>query len=80
MVVALVAIAVPFAAVAIPFNLFVSDKSLKKVGAVLLTAIVVSAYIGYVRLAEKRSVSEFSGPHALRELGAGCCWGRCSCR
>lgn len=71
MVVALVAIAVPFAAVAIPFNLFVSDKSLKKAGALLLTAIVVSAYMGYVRLAEKRSASELSGPHALRELGAG---------
>ncbi|MFZ1903850.1 MAG: CPBP family intramembrane glutamic endopeptidase [Steroidobacteraceae bacterium] len=70
-VVALVAIAVPFAAVAIPFNRFVSDKSLKKVGALLLTAIVVSAYMGYVRLAEKRSASELSGPHALRELGAG---------
>jgi hypothetical protein len=70
-VVALLAIAIPFAAVAIPFNLYVSDKSLKKVGAVLLTAVVLSAYSEYVRLVEKRSVSELSAPHALRELGAG---------
>src|SRR6202167_5918387 len=68
---ALLAIAVPFAAVGIPFNLFVSDKLLKKAGAVLLTLVVVSAYSGYVRLAEKRSVAELSGPHAVRELGAG---------
>jgi uncharacterized protein len=70
-VAALLAIAIPFAAVAIPINLYVYDKSLKKAGALLLTAVVVSAYAGYVRLVEKRSVSEFSTPHALRELGAG---------
>ena len=70
-VAALLAIAVPFAAVAIPFNLYVSDKLLKKAGALLLTVVVVSAYSGYVRLAEKRSVAELSGPHAVRELGAG---------
>jgi hypothetical protein len=70
-VAALLAIAVPFAAVAIPFNLFVSDKLLKKAGAVLLTLVVVSAYSGYVRLVEKRSVAELSRPHAVRELGAG---------
>jgi uncharacterized protein len=69
--VALLAIAIPFAAVAIPFNLYVSDKSLKKAGALLLTAVVVSAYSGYVRLVEKRPASELSGPHALRELAAG---------
>jgi uncharacterized protein len=70
-VAALLAIAVPFAAVAIPFNLYVSDKLLKKAGALLLTIVVVSAYSGYVRLVEKRSVAELSGPHAVRELGAG---------
>ncbi len=70
-VLALLAIAIPFTAVAIPFNLYVSDKSLKKAGAVLLTAIVLGAYSGYVRLVEKRSVSELSGSHALRELAAG---------
>ncbi len=70
-VAALLAIALPFAALAIPISLFVSDKSLKKAGALLLTAIVVCAYRAYVRLVEKRPVAEFSSPHALRELGAG---------
>ncbi len=71
LVAALLAIAIPFAAVAIPLNLYVADKSLKKAGALLLTAVVVSAYSAYVHLVEKRSVAELSGPHALRELGAG---------
>lgn len=70
-VAALLAIAVPFAAVAIPFNLYVSDKLLKKAGALLLSIVVVSAYSAYVRLVEKRPVAELSGPHAVRELGAG---------
>jgi membrane protease YdiL (CAAX protease family) len=70
-VVALLFIAVPFAAVAIPFNLFVVDKSLKKAGALLLTAIILCAYYGYVRWVEKRAVTELSRRHALRELGAG---------
>jgi uncharacterized protein len=69
--VALLFIALPFAAVAIPFNLFVVDKSLKKVGALLLTAIVLCAYFGYVRLVEKRAVAEISRQHAARELGSG---------
>jgi hypothetical protein len=69
--VALLAIAIPFAIVAAPFNMFVSDKSLKRAGAILLTVVVVAAYWGYVRLVEKRAVSEFSGHHAIREMGAG---------
>ena len=69
--VALLAIAIPFATVAIPFNLFVTDRGLKKAGALLLTAIVLGAYSGYVRIVEKRAVTELSGPHATRELGAG---------
>jgi membrane protease YdiL (CAAX protease family) len=71
MALALLFIALPFAAVAIPFNLFVVDKSLKKAGALLLTAIILCAYFSYVRLAEKRAVAEISTPHAARELGAG---------
>ncbi len=71
LVAALLAIAIPFAALAVPINLYVSDKSLKKAGALLLTAVVLSAYSAYVRLIEKRSVTELSAPHALRELGAG---------
>jgi membrane protease YdiL (CAAX protease family) len=69
--VALLAIAIPFAIVAIPFNLFVTDRGLKKAGALLLTAIVLGAYSGYVRIVERRAVTELSGPHATRELGAG---------
>jgi membrane protease YdiL (CAAX protease family) len=71
MVIALLAIALPFAAVAIPFNMFVSDKALKRAGALLLTAIVLGAYWGYVRMVEKRAVSELSRPGMVRELGAG---------
>ncbi|HWZ63918.1 MAG TPA: type II CAAX endopeptidase family protein [Steroidobacteraceae bacterium] len=68
---ALLSIAIPFAMVATPFNLFVSDKSLKRLGALLLTAIVLGAYSGYVRIIERRSVNELSGSRMLRELGAG---------
>jgi len=68
---ALLAIAIPFAIVAIPFNLYVVDKGLKKAGALLLTAIIVGAYSSYVRIVEKRAVTELSGPHAIRELGTG---------
>jgi uncharacterized protein len=70
-VVALVSIAVPFALVAIPFNLFVSDKSMKRLGALLLTAIVLVAYSAYVRIIEKRPVVELSGARVFREFGAG---------
>jgi hypothetical protein len=71
MLAALLAIAIPFAAIAIPFNLFVISPSLKKAGAVLLTAVVLSAYAAYVRMVEKRAVTELAGPRAMRELGAG---------
>jgi membrane protease YdiL (CAAX protease family) len=71
MLLALLAIAIPFALVSIPFNVFVSSIIWKKVGALLLTAVVLSAYAAYVRMVEKRAVTELSGPHALRELGAG---------
>src|SRR3984957_13331953 len=49
MVVAILFIAIPFAVVSTPFNLFVTDKPLRRVGAVLLTAIVLGAYWAYVR-------------------------------
>jgi uncharacterized protein len=71
MLVGLLSVAIPFAVVATPFNMFVSDKSLKRVGALLLTAIVLGAYCAYVRIVEKRPVVELSGPRMLRELGAG---------
>jgi len=37
----------------------------------LLTAIVLGAYWTYVRVMEKRTVTELSGRHAVRELGVG---------
>jgi membrane protease YdiL (CAAX protease family) len=77
MVVALLWIAIPFAIVAAPFNIFVSDKSLKRVGALVLTAIVLGAYWTYVRIVEKRPVAELSRPGMLRELGAGVLLGAC---
>jgi uncharacterized protein len=70
-VVAILFIAVPFAIVSTPFNLFVTDKPLRRAGAALLTAVVLGAYWGYVRIMEKRAVTELSGRHAVRELGAG---------
>ena len=70
-VVAILFVAVPFAIVSTPFNLFVTDKSLRRVGALLLTAVVLAGYWAYVRVVEKRAVTELSGAHAVRELGAG---------
>src|SRR5580704_17787163 len=70
-VVALLSIAIPFAVVATPFNMFISDKSLKRVGALLLAAVVLGAYGAYVRIIERRPVTELSRPCMLRELGAG---------
>jgi uncharacterized protein len=70
-VVALLFVGIPFAVVATPFNMFVSDRSLKRVGALLLTATVLGAYGAYVRIVEKRRVAELSRPRALRELSAG---------
>lgn len=71
LVIALLSIAIPFAVVAAPFNMFVSDKSLKRVGALLLTAIVLSAYWAYVRIVERRPVAELSRSRLLSELGSG---------
>jgi uncharacterized protein len=70
-VVALLAIAIPFAAVASFFNVYVADRSLKKLGALLLAALVLLAYRTYVRIIEKRAMTELSRPRFARELGAG---------
>jgi uncharacterized protein len=70
-VLALLSIAIPFAIVAIPFNVYVSDKILKKVGALLLTAVILVAYRAYVKVIEKRVATELSSRRAIRELGAG---------
>jgi membrane protease YdiL (CAAX protease family) len=70
-VVAILFIAIPFAVVSTPFNLFVTDKPLRRVGALLLTAVVLGAYWLYVRIVEKRAVTELSGQRAVRELASG---------
>jgi membrane protease YdiL (CAAX protease family) len=70
-VLALLAIAIPFAIVAVPFNLFVSDRILKKAGALLLAVVIVGAYRTYVKLVERRAVTEFSTAGVVPELGAG---------
>ena len=70
-VVAILFVAIPFAVVSTPFNLFVTDKPLKRVGALLLAAVVLGAYWAYVRIMEKRAVSELAGTRAARELGVG---------
>jgi membrane protease YdiL (CAAX protease family) len=70
-VLALLSIAIPFAVVAIPFNLYVSDKTLKKVGTLLLTAVILVAYKAYVKAVEKRVATELSSTRAIRELSSG---------
>jgi CAAX protease family protein len=71
MTVAILFIAIPFAIVSTPFNLFVTDKPLKRVGALLLTAVVLGAYSAYVRIMEKRPVTELSSTRAVREFSLG---------
>ena len=69
--VAILFIVIPFAVVRTPLNLFVADKPLRRVGALLLALVVLGSYWVYVRLVEKRAVTELSGRHAARELGIG---------
>jgi membrane protease YdiL (CAAX protease family) len=69
--VAILFVAVPFAIVRTPINLFITDRPLRRVGALLLTAVVLASYWAYVRVVEKRAVTEMSGGHAVRELGLG---------
>jgi membrane protease YdiL (CAAX protease family) len=54
----------------------IPDKAMRFMWPFLLTAaLCVGAYCLYVRWIEKRSVTEFSRPRALREFGAGAWWG-----
>ena len=69
--VAVLFVAAPFAAVSTLMNLFVTDKPLRRVGALLLAALVLAAYAAYVRVVEKRAVTELSRSDAVRELGVG---------
>jgi membrane protease YdiL (CAAX protease family) len=68
---ALLSIAIPFAIVAMPINMFVADAFLKRAGALLLAASVLGEYWAYVRIIERRPPTELSRPHMLRELGSG---------
>ena len=70
-ILALLAIAIPFAIVATPFNLYVSDKLLKKAGALLLAMVILVAYRTYVKVVERRAVTELSTTRAIREICAG---------
>jgi hypothetical protein len=70
-VVAILFIAIPFAIVSTPFNLFTTDKAWRRVGALLLIAVVLGSYWAYVRIIEKRAVTELSRAHSGRELGVG---------
>jgi uncharacterized protein len=67
----ILSIAVPFALVSVPLNLLVTDKPLRRLGALLLAGIVLGSYWGYVRIVEKRVAVELSGTLAIRELGLG---------
>jgi membrane protease YdiL (CAAX protease family) len=75
MAAAILFIAVPFAMISVPFNLFVTNKPLKRAGALLLAAIVLAAYRTYVTIVEKRAVVELSGKRAIAELGMGLAFG-----
>jgi membrane protease YdiL (CAAX protease family) len=70
-VVAILFIGIAFVAVRTPLNLFVTDKSLRRAGALLLAAAVLLAYWAYVRIIERRVVSELSRRNAGREFCAG---------
>jgi len=68
-------VAIPFAVVSTPINLFVTDKPLKRVGALLLAAVALGGYTAYVRVMEKRTVTELSTGGAALELGTGLAFG-----
>lgn len=75
MVLALLSVIIPYAAIVIPMNLFVTDKLLRKLGALVLTVVVLVAYRSYVKIVERRPVSELSRPGFARELAAGVVFG-----
>jgi uncharacterized protein len=70
-VLVLFAIAIPFAALDFLLTSFVTDRALRKLGALMLAAVVVVAYRTYVKIVEKRAVAELSRPRFVRELGTG---------
>src|SRR5579872_5242525 len=68
--VAILFLAIPVAAVSALLSL-VKDKSLHRLGALLVAAVVLVAYRTYVRVVEKRPVTELSGRSAGVEFGSG---------
>jgi len=70
-VLALLSIVIPVAAVVIPMNRYVSDENLKNIAALLLTAVILLAYRIYVKVIEKRAATELSSACAAQELGSG---------
>jgi uncharacterized protein len=70
-VLALLSIAIPVAIVVIPMNVYVADKTLKDVAALLLTAVILLAYRTYVKVIEKRAATELSSARVAQELASG---------
>jgi uncharacterized protein len=70
-VLALLIIAIPFAAVNILLRFYVTNRPLRILGYFILAAVVMVAYRAYVRTIEKRDTTELSRPKLLRELGIG---------
>ena len=70
-VLALLAIALPYAAVNILLKVVVTDRSLRALGYLLLSAVVFLSYRAYVKVIERRPVTELSRPRFARELGVG---------
>jgi len=71
MVAALLCVTVPFAIVAVPFNLFAVDPMIRKSGALLLAGTVLAGYVAYVRLVEHRPVRELDLSRAAGHLARG---------
>jgi uncharacterized protein len=67
---AIVFVGVPFAIISAPLNLL-TDKSVKRLGALVLAAIALAGYSAYVRVIERRTVTELGRRGAALELGAG---------
>jgi len=68
---AILSIAIPFAVVSVPLNLLVTDKPSRRLGALVLTGVVLLSYRAYVRIMEGRVPAELSGALAIRELSIG---------
>jgi uncharacterized protein len=69
--IALLAIAIPFAGFNILLKVYVTDRSLRAVGYLMLSAVVFLSYRAYVKVIERRPVTELSRPWFARELFIG---------